>query len=70
MSTEINHLTFSELCTRIKKDYGDKLPDDAYDSPESLVLAMKSIQEEEHLFGYKNGSGYFRYPVSQIYCLE
>jgi len=59
MSTEINDLTFSELCTRIKKDYGDKLPDSAYNSPQALIEAMKCIQEEEHLFGYKNGSGYY-----------
>ena len=59
MSTEINHLTFTELCTRIKQDYVEKLPDSAYNSPEALMEAMKSIQEEEHLFGHKNGSGYY-----------
>jgi len=59
MSTEINDLTFSELCERVKSDYGDKLPDSAYESVEKLIEGLKSIEEEEHLFGYKNGSGYY-----------
>lgn len=57
--SEICDMTFSELCIRVQEDYGELLPEDSYDSPESLVEAMKSIQEEEHLFGYKNGSGYY-----------
>lgn len=57
--SEICYMTFSELCMRVQEDYGELLPEDSYDSPESLVEAMKSIQEEEHLFGYKNGSGYY-----------
>src|SRR5665647_529696 len=62
--SEICDMTFSELCMRVREDYGNRLPDSAYDSPESLIEAMKSIQEEElqeeeHLFGYKNGSGYY-----------
>ena len=57
--SEICDITFSELCIRVQEDYGELLPEDSYDSPESLVEAMKSIQEEEHLFGYKNGSGYY-----------
>ena len=57
--SEICDMTFSELCMRVREDYGNRLPDSAYNSPESLVEAMNSIQEEEHLFGYKNGSGYY-----------
>ena len=40
-------MTFEELCTRIKQDYGDRLPKSAYNTPRSLIEAMKSIQEDK-----------------------
>jgi len=41
--SEICGMAFSELCMRVREDYGNRLPDSAYDSPESLIEAMKSI---------------------------
>ena len=57
--SEICDMTFSELCMRVREDYGELLPEDSYDSPEALILAMEAMKTEEHLFGYKNGSGYY-----------
>ena len=59
MSVEIDNMSFEELREQIKQEYGTLLPESSYNSPESLIEALKSIQEEEHLFGYKNGSGYY-----------
>jgi hypothetical protein len=59
MSTEINELTFSELCERIKVDYGDKLPNSAYDSPESLIIAMKALPKDKPNFQYATGYNFY-----------
>jgi hypothetical protein len=58
MSTEINDLTFSELCERIKIDYEDKLPESAYNSPEALIEAMKALQTEKVIFPKATGYSY------------
>jgi len=56
--SEICDMTFSELCMSVREDYGNRLPDSAYNSPESLVEAMKSIQEEEAIFPTATGYSY------------
>lgn len=58
MSTEIKDLTFSELCERIKIDYGDKLPDRAYESVEELIEAMKALQTGTVIFPTATGYSY------------
>ena len=42
MSTEIDNMSFKELCEQIKQEYGTLLPESAYNSPESLIEALKS----------------------------
>ena len=59
MSTEITDMSFEELCERVRKDYDNKLPESSYESVAKLIEGLKSIQEDEHLFGSKNGSGYY-----------
>ena len=53
MSTEIDELTFSELCERIKIDYEDKLPESAYNSPEALIEAMTALQKDKPNFSMR-----------------
>jgi len=55
MSTEIDNMSFKELCEQIKQEYGTLLPESAYNSPESLIEALKSIQEEEAIFPTATG---------------
>ena len=59
MNKEIDDLTFSELCTRIKQDYVDKLPDSAYDSPECLIITMKALQKKKPDFQYATGYNFY-----------
>jgi len=53
-------MTFEELCTRIKQDYGDRLPKSAYNTPRSLIEAMKSIQEDKVIHPYASGYSFRR----------
>ena len=50
MSVEIDNMSFEELREQIKQEYGTFLHESAYDSPESLIEALKSIQDEEATF--------------------
>ena len=62
MTAEIEVMTFEELCGCIKAQYGDILPENAYDSPESLSQALKDIEEDK---GYRH-----RYNVTAFLILQ
>jgi hypothetical protein len=47
MNKEIADMTFSELCDKIREQYGTLLPESAYDSMENLIQAMKDITKED-----------------------
>ena len=57
--SEICNLSFEELCTRIKQDYGTLLPESAYNSPESLILAMTAIKKDKPSFQYATGYNFY-----------
>jgi hypothetical protein len=56
MKEEIEHLTFKELCDRIRSDYNDSIPESAYSSIENLIHALKDITADKP--NYKCASGY------------
>ena len=58
MTEEIDDLTFTELCDRIRSNYNNSLPESAYDSVESLVVALKDIEEEKVIFPTATGYSY------------
>ena len=58
MNEEIAGMTFEELCDRIRHDYNDSLPESAYESVESLVVALKDIEEEKVIFPTATGYSY------------
>ena len=47
MNEAIKNMSFTELCDRIRHDYNDSLPEDAYTSVESLVKALTDITKQE-----------------------
>lgn len=59
MNEEIMDMTFEEICERVKIQYNNILPESAYDSPESLVQAMKGItKEDKPIHPYASGYSY------------
>jgi hypothetical protein len=58
MNEEIANLTFKELCDRIRNDYNDSLSKSSYESVESLIEALKDIEEEMIIFPTATGYSY------------
>ena len=62
MTEEIADMTFQELCECIRVQYGNILPENVYDNPESLSQALKDIERDK---GYRN-----RYNVTAFMILQ
>lgn len=62
MKDEIENMTFEELCECVKAQYGNILPESAYDSPGSLSEALTDIERNK---GYRN-----RYNVTAFMILQ